>query len=140
MSRSCVFNRIIHTWETGLNEFGHFFLIKCLKINIIFNLFDSYDSSLCLWSSTMRCYSSPHLSVDGAALLHDGVESGRLGRVLASGGARRSGGSGLVSAGRLWDRRGQRASHFCTAVGWKKKMFKHRAKIFNTDYFKITWY
>lgn len=37
-----------------------------------------------------------HLSVDGAALLHDGVEARRLAGVLASGGARRPGGPGRL--------------------------------------------
>lgn len=67
-----------------------------------------------------------HLSVDGAALLHDGVEARRLVGVLASGGARRSGGSGLVSAGRLWDRCRQRAGQFCSAVRWKHTQIDHQ--------------
>lgn len=62
-----------------------------------------------------------HLSVDGAALLHDGVEAWRLAGVLASGGARRSGRSGLVIVGRLWDRCRQRAGQFCSAVHWEQK-------------------
>lgn len=63
-----------------------------------------------------------HLSINGATLLHDRVEAGRLVGVLTSRGARRSGGSGLMSDGWLWDCCRQRRSQFYSAVHWTQRI------------------
>lgn len=80
-------------------------------------LLTDINPSICysLYVRTPRAY----LSIDGAGLLHHGVETWCLAGVLASGGARGSGGPGLVSSGRLWDRCGHRTSQLCSTVCWE---------------------
>lgn len=82
---------------------------------LICSLADKEELCCYLYVRTPRAY----LSIDGAGLLHHGVETWCLAGVLASGGARGSGGPGLVSSGRLWDRCGHRTSQLCSTVCWE---------------------
>lgn len=117
---------VMHMWKKELGQTNKqtnkgkekFHQQACWQTSIhllICSLADKEELNYSLYVRTPRAY----LSIDGAGLLHHRVETWCLAGVLASGGARGSGGPGLVSSGRLWDRCGHRTSQLCSTVCWE---------------------